>query len=140
MVQYIISKIISLAKELRHNSIILKTLTSVSETKRYASLYQTYTFFLLYEKGQGDCYDVILILLIGEILVNNFIITHTLASTEDQTNIDSVVHTILVNSYKNIFSSRYYFICNNCGYKSNELNWMCPSCNTWETINAKING
>ena len=69
-------------------------------------------------------------------LVNNFVITHTLASTEDQTNIDSMVHE-LVNSYKNIFSSRYYFICNNCGYKSNELNWMCPSCNTWETIVPK---
>ena len=27
--------------------------------------------------------------------------------------------------------------CNNCGYKSNELNWMCPSCNTWETMTPK---
>jgi len=69
-------------------------------------------------------------------LVNNFIITHTLASTEDKTNVDSVVHE-LVNSYKNIFSSHYYFICNNCGYKSNKLNWICPSCNTWETIIPK---
>ena len=66
-------------------------------------------------------------------LVNNFVITHTLASTEDQTKL--IVYIMnLVNSYKNIFSSRYYFICNNCGYKSNELNWICPSCNTWETI------
>ena len=49
----------------------------------------------------------------------------------------TALYTDLVNSYKNIFSSRYYFICNNCGYKSNELNWMCPSCNTWETIVPK---
>ena len=27
--------------------------------------------------------------------------------------------------------------CNNCGYKSNELNWKCPSCNRWETILPK---
>ena len=69
-------------------------------------------------------------------VIDNFIITHTLASTEEHTNLNGIVHD-LVNSYKNIFSSSYYFICNNCGYKSNELNWMCPSCNTWETIVPK---
>ena len=26
------------------------------------------------------------------------------------------------------------FICTKCGYKSNTLNWSCPSCNSWETI------
>ena len=31
----------------------------------------------------------------------------------------------------------HFFICSNCGYKSNELNWLCPSCNTWETISPK---
>ena len=24
--------------------------------------------------------------------------------------------------------------CNNCGYKSHILNWLCPSCNSWECI------
>ena len=26
---------------------------------------------------------------------------------------------------------------NNCGYKSNELNWSCPSCNSWESMTPK---
>jgi lipopolysaccharide biosynthesis regulator YciM len=92
-------------------------------------------FFILYEKDKGAAMSYINSFDRSD-LINNFIITHTLASTEDQTNIDSVIHD-LVNSYKNIFSSHYYFICNNCGYKSNELNWICPSCNTWETIVPK---
>jgi lipopolysaccharide biosynthesis regulator YciM len=43
----------------------------------------------------------------------------------------------LVSSYNEIFSNKHFFICNNCGYKSNELNWLCPSCNSWETIYPK---
>jgi lipopolysaccharide biosynthesis regulator YciM len=132
--KYIVSKIISLAKELRNSAIILKTLIAVSQTKDIPFIPDIY-IFILYEKDKETAMRYINSFDRGD-LVNNFVITHTLASTEDQTNIDSVVHE-LVNSYKNIFSSRYYFICNNCGYKSNELNWMCPSCNTWETIAPK---
>jgi lipopolysaccharide biosynthesis regulator YciM len=132
--KYIVHKIISLSKELRNSAIILKTLIAISQTKDISFIPDIY-IFILYEKDKETAMRYINSFDRGD-LVNNFVITHTLASTEDQTNIDSVVHE-LVNSYKNIFSSRYYFICNNCGYKSNELNWMCPSCNTWETIAPK---
>ena len=132
--KYIIGKIISLAKEIRNSGMILKTLTAASKIKDMTFIPDIY-FFILYEKDKETAMNYINSFDRGD-LVNNFIITHTLASTEDKTNVDSVVHE-LVNSYKNIFSSHYYFICNNCGYKSNELNWICPSCNTWETIIPK---
>ena len=132
--KYIVSKIISLAKELRNSAIILKILTAISQTKGMPFIPEIY-FFILYEKDKEAATHYINSFDRGN-LINNFIITHTLASTEDQTNINSTIHE-LVNSYKNIFSSHYHFICNNCGYKSNELNWMCPSCNNWETMNPK---
>ena len=132
--QYIVGQIISLAKEIKNNGMILKILTTVSEIKDMPFIPDIY-FFLLYERDQDTAMTYINSFNRTD-LVNNFIITHTLASTEEQTNSDSMIYD-LVNSYKNIFSSRHYFICNNCGYKSNELNWICPSCNTWETIVPK---
>ena len=132
--QYIVGQIISLAKELKNSGMILKILTTVSEIKDMPFIPDIY-FFLLYEKDKDTAMTYINFFDRAD-LVNNFIITHTLASTEEQTDADSIIYD-LVNSYKNIFSSRYFFICNNCGYKSNELNWICPSCNTWETIVPK---
>ena len=132
--KYIVSQIISLAKELKNNGMILKILTTVSQIKDMPFIPDIY-FFLLYERDKDTAMTYINSFNRTD-LVNNFIITHTLASTEEQTNSDSMIYD-LVNSYKNIFSSRHYFICNNCGYKSNELNWICPSCNTWETIVPK---
>ena len=132
--QYIVGQIISLAKELKNSGMILKILTTVSEIKDMPFIPDIY-FFLLYEKDKDAAMAYINVFDRAD-LVNNFIITHTLASTEEQTDADSIIYD-LVNSYKNIFSSRHCFICNNCGYKSNELNWICPSCNTWETIVPK---
>ena len=132
--QYIVGQIISLAKELKNSGMILKILTTVSEIKDMPFIPDIY-FFLLYEKDKDAAMAYINVFDRAD-LVNNFIITHTLASTEEQTDADSIIYD-LVNSYKNIFSSRHCFICNNCGYKSNKLNWICPSCNTWETIVPK---
>tara|TARA_B100000767_G_scaffold32520_1_gene27764 strand:+ start:315 stop:1487 length:1173 start_codon:yes stop_codon:yes gene_type:complete len=132
--QYIVGQIISLAKELKNSGMILKILTTVSEIKDMPFIPDIY-FFLLYEKDKDAAMAYINFFDRAD-LVNNFIIAHTLASTEEQTDADSIIYD-LVNSYKNIFSSRHCFICNNCGYKSNELNWICPSCNTWETIVPK---
>ncbi len=132
--KYIVGKIISLAKEIRNNNMIFKTLTTISQIKEMPFIPDIY-FFILYEKDKETAMKYINTFDRAD-LVNNFVITHTLASSEDQTNLNGMIHD-LVNSYKNIFSSYYYFICNNCGYKSNKLNWLCPSCNTWETIVPK---
>ena len=132
--KYIINKIIHTAKKIQNNNIILKTLMNISEIKEMPFIPDIY-FFILYEKDKETAMKYINTFDRTD-LVNNFVITHTLASTEDQTGLNGVIHD-LVNSYKNIFSSNFYFICNNCGYKSNELNWKCPSCNTWETIVPK---
>ena len=132
--QYIVGQIISLAKELKNSGMILKILTTVSEIKDMPFIPDIY-FFLLYEKDKDAAMAYVNVFDRAD-LVNNFIITHTLASTEEKTDADGIIYD-LVNSYKNIFSSRHCFICNNCGYKSNKLNWICPSCNTWETIVPK---
>ncbi|MBT3548492.1 MAG: hypothetical protein HOI56_00380 [Gammaproteobacteria bacterium] len=132
--KYVVSKIISLAKEIQNTGLILKTLMNISKIKEIPFIPDIY-FFILYEKDKTEAMNYINSF-DRKNVIDNFIITHTLASTEEHTNLNGIVHD-LVNSYKNIFSSSYYFICNNCGYKSNELNWMCPSCNTWETIVPK---
>jgi len=132
--KFIVNKMISLAKELQNNSIIFKTLMTISQMKEISFIPDIY-FFILYEKDKETAMKYINTFDRTD-LIDNFIITHTLASTEDQTSLNSVIHD-LVSSYKNIFSSHFYFICNNCGYKSNKLNWICPSCNTWETIVPK---
>ena len=36
--------------------------------------------------------------------------------------------------FDEIINNQMDFICTKCGYKSNTLNWSCPSCNSWETI------
>ena len=64
---------------------------------------------------------------------NNFLISHTLATILPQDEKSHVINNIS-NSYKKIFANSLHFICNNCGYKSHILNWLCPSCNSWECI------
>ena len=100
--QYIVGQIISLAKELKNNGMILKILTTVSEIKDMPFIPDIY-FFLLYEKDKDTAMTYINFFDRAD-LVNNFIITHTLASTEEKTDADSIIYD-LVNSYKNIFSS-----------------------------------
>ena len=46
----------------------------------------------------------------------------------------SLIINNISNSYEKIFAKSLQFICNNCGYKSHILNWLCPSCNSWECI------
>ena len=45
----------------------------------------------------------------------------------------------LIQSSKTIFSNHTHFFCNNCGYKSSILNWLCPKCNTWNEAIPKTN-
>ena len=68
--------------------------------------------------------------------INNFMISHVLASSDNNDKTDGIMNN-MITSYENIFNTNFYFVCNNCGYKSNTLNWKCPSCNRWETMLPK---
>ena len=64
---------------------------------------------------------------------DDFIINSTLATSEN----DDIAKTSsvdnMINSYKKVFDKGFIFLCSNCGYKSNVLNWLCPSCNSWSS-------
>ena len=60
--KYIVSKIISLAKELRSSAVILKTLTAVSQTKDIPFIPDVYFLFFMKKIKNPQC--IILILLI----------------------------------------------------------------------------
>ena len=68
--------------------------------------------------------------------INHFVISHVLAASANEDKSKGNMNN-MINSYENIFADNFHFICNNCGYKSNELNWKCPSCNRCETALPK---
>ena len=49
------------------------------------------------------------------------------------------IKSLNLSSSKTIFSNHTHFFCNNCGYKSSILNWLCPKCNTWNEAIPKTN-
>ncbi len=69
--------------------------------------------------------------------ITDFIIHHTIASSKPESESLPIVDNI-IKSYQKIFSTNYHFFCNNCGYKSHVLNWLCPSCNYWNSIVPKL--
>jgi lipopolysaccharide biosynthesis regulator YciM len=40
----------------------------------------------------------------------------------------------MVEAFNGFSSDEERYICNNCGYKSNEVLWRCPRCRHWETF------
>jgi lipopolysaccharide biosynthesis regulator YciM len=128
-----INKIIDLAKKINNTSVIMKYIVSVSQIKDIAFLPEVYLF--LYYEDEKTLAQQYLDKFEDNNLINKFIITHTLISSSDDMMSSNIKK--LVTSYNQIFSNKHFFVCNNCGYKSNELNWLCPSCNSWETIYPK---
>ncbi len=131
---FIAYKIIQLAKRMDNSSMVIKTLISIAEHKDIPFLSEIY-YFILYEKDDIsakkyiDSFDV-------DDPINNFMISHVLASSDNNDKTDGIMNN-MITSYENIFNTNFYFVCNNCGYKSNTLNWKCPSCNRWETMLPK---
>lgn len=48
--------------------------------------------------------------------------------------IDNNNYSVLHDSMVKLLSTIKNYQCNNCGFKSSELLWICPSCKTWDTI------
>jgi lipopolysaccharide biosynthesis regulator YciM len=130
---FIINKIISLAKTINNTSIIMKFIMSASQLKELSFLPEVYLF--LYYEDEKNLAQQYIDKFKGDNLINKFIIAHTLISSSENIMTPDIKN--LLSSYNEIFSNKHFFICNNCGYKSNELNWLCPSCNSWETFYPK---
>ena len=129
----VVNKIINLAKKTSRTTTVMKIIIQISEIRDLPFIPDIY-LFLHYENEKNiaqkymDQYK-------KNDLFNKFIIAHTLASSSENTSNSSLNE--LISTYNNIFLDNNYFICSNCGYKSNALNWLCPSCNSWETISPK---
>lgn len=129
----VVNKIINLAKKTNNTSIVLKTITSISQVKDLEFIPDVYLF--LYYEDEKILAKQYIDKFTDNDSMNNFMIKHTLASSNES--ILTPPFNELIASYKDIFINNLSFICSNCGYKSNELNWCCPSCNSWESMVPK---
>jgi len=133
--KYAVSKIIELGKQVNSSDIILNAMLSISQIKDLSFIPDIY-LFLLYEKDEVSAEKYL-----NNHKMNNsitdFIIHHTIALSKPESESLPIVDNI-IKSYQKIFSTNYYFLCNNCGYKSHVLNWLCPSCNYWNSIVPKL--
>ncbi|MAZ57578.1 MAG: hypothetical protein CMD73_03430 [Gammaproteobacteria bacterium] len=130
---FVVHKIINLAKKTNNTSMVLKTIASISNIKELDFLPDVYLF--LYYEEEKNLAKQYIERFNNKTSINNFMINHTLASSDEKKL--TYPFNDLISSYKNIFSNNLFFVCNNCGYKSNELNWSCPSCNSWESMTPK---
>tara|TARA_Y100000816_G_scaffold220726_1_gene165705 strand:+ start:213 stop:1382 length:1170 start_codon:yes stop_codon:yes gene_type:complete len=133
--KYIVSKIINLAKKHNNSGMIMKTITDISETKDLPFIPDIY-LFLTYENNAKSA-EKYLKKYKDHDEITNFLINHTVALASKSESNDSL--SGLIFSYKTIFSNNSHFFCNNCGYKSSILNWLCPKCNTWNDVVPKTN-
>ena len=133
--KYIVSKIIELAKKHNNSNMIMKTITDIAKNNDLPFIPDVY-LFLFYEKD-----DHLANYYIQQHKdhneVTNFLINYTFAIA-NKTNGNQSFND-LIQSSKTIFSNHTYFFCNNCGYKSSILNWLCPKCNTWNEAIPKTN-
>ena len=133
--KYIVSKIIELAKRHNNSSMIMKTITDIAKKSDLPFIPDIY-LFLSYEKDDKLANHYIQKYK-DHNEVTNFLINYTIAIAN--TTNSNQPFTNLIQSSKNIFSNESYFFCNNCGYKSSILNWLCPKCNTWSEAVPKTN-
>ena len=133
--KFIVSKIIELAKRQNNSSIIMKTITDIAKKSDLPFIPDIY-LFLFYEKdNQMANYYIQQHKDHNE--VTNFLINYTFAIANKTSGNQSF--NDLIQSSKTIFSNHTHFFCNNCGYKSSILNWLCPKCNTWNEAIPKTN-
>ena len=129
---YIIKKIIHNAQVLNTNLFLSETFKKVLMNKNLDFLPDIYTY-LYHQKGADEAYDYADSFK-SKNIKNNFQLAYTLLCTaidgEEKTNLLKKIKV----SYDEIITNQMDYICMKCGYRSNTLNWFCPSCNTWETI------
>ena len=129
--KYITSKIINLTKSGNNNATVMDTLQSLSADNKLPFIPEIY-MYLLYEGDETKASSYI-----QRYQDNNdyddFIINCTLAIVAKNNTSNILSLDNMISSYKKVFDKGFIFLCSNCGYKSNLLNWLCPSCNNWST-------
>ena len=129
---YVIKKIIDNSKLFDNNLFLNETFKKILMNKNLDFLPDVYTY-LYHQKSSEDAYSYIDSFKSND-NKNNFQVAYTLLCTAiDRLDEKDLLKKIKI-SYDGIVSNQMDFICMKCGYKSNTLNWFCPSCNTWETI------
>ena len=128
---YVVDKILDLGKNINNSVALSSSMISLSANSKLSFIPNIYLFLHYKKDNMGaknyiDSFDL-------NNSKNSFLISHTLATILPQDEKSHVINNIS-NSYKEIFTNSLHFICNNCGYKSYILNWLCPSCNSWECI------
>ncbi len=129
--KYIASKIISLTKSGNNNVIVMETLQLLSGDNKLPFIAEVY-MYLLYEGDETKASSYIK-RYHGKNDYDDFIINCTLASVSKNDMAKTPSFDNMIASYKKVFDKGFIFLCSSCGYKSNLLNWLCPSCNNWST-------
>ena len=101
---FVVHKIINLAKKTNNTSMVLKTIASVSNIKELDFIPDIY-FFLYYEEEKNLAKQYIERFKDNN-SINNFVINHTLASS-DEKQLTSPFNA-LISSYKNIFARNLF--------------------------------
>ena len=129
--KYIVKKIISLTKSGSNNPVVMDTIQLLCKDNKLPFIPEIY-IYLLYEGNSTIASSYIKryhdINHYDDFIINSTIVTVEKNDLTKTTSIDK-----MINSYKKVFDRDFIFLCSSCGYKSNVLNWLCPSCNHWSS-------
>ena len=129
---YVIKKILYNAQSLNNDLFLKEAFQKILENKKLDFLPDVY-HYLYHHENPEDAYNYVEKFNSNQ-TNNNFQVGYSLLCTAiDRTQEKDLLNKIK-NSYDEIINNQMDFICTKCGYKSNTLNWSCPSCNSWETI------
>ena len=129
---YVIKKILYNAQSLNNDLFLKEAFQKILENKKLDFLPDVY-HYLYHHENPEEAYNYVEKFNNNQ-SKNNFQVGYSLLCTAiDRTQEKDLLNKIK-NSYDEIINNQMDFICTKCGYKSNTLNWSCPSCNSWETI------
>ena len=129
---YVIKKILYNAQSLNNDLFLKEAFQKILENKKLDFLPDVY-HYLYHHENPEEAYNYVEKFNSNQ-TNNNFQVGYSLLCTAiDRTQEKDLLNKIK-NSYDEIINNQMDFICTKCGYKSNTLNWSCPSCNSWETI------
>ena len=133
--KYIVSKILSLSRQESNEDSIKSTILAISHDKSLEFIPDIY-IYLYYEKDE-DTAQKYLQKYKGNSDYEEFIINSTIVFSDTGDVVKTSTLDNMIDSYKKIFNKGFIFLCKTCGYKSNVLNWLCPSCNNWSSSTPK---
>tara|TARA_B100000029_G_scaffold418832_1_gene424090 strand:- start:1702 stop:2874 length:1173 start_codon:yes stop_codon:yes gene_type:complete len=129
---YAIKKILYSAQSLDNDGFLKETFQKILENKELGFLPDIYQYLYHHVSPEEAFNYTERFKSINN--TNNFQVGYSLLCTAISHAEEKDLLNKIKNSYDEIINNQMDFICKKCGYKSNTLNWSCPSCNSWETI------